>query len=105
MGYKADYESLLTYINGQQPQVISLRRFLFVVLQSDLHNQNPAVCTELFTELRNRMNEALQGSVGNSACAPPGQTDLTCIINELCLDIVGCEYVFATPHDIFQPPV
>jgi hypothetical protein len=89
--YSADYESLMKYVGGPQLQATSLRRFLSVILQSELHSNESAFCTELFTDLGNRINERSPGSVGIGAHASVGSTEFTHMTNELCLELVSYE--------------
>jgi hypothetical protein len=91
MEHRADYESLLKYVGGPQLQATSLRRFLSVILQSDLHRKRATFCIELFTDLRNRMNEELPGSAGISTHNPVGKAEFTHMVNELCLELIGYE--------------
>jgi hypothetical protein len=100
--YRADYESVLTYVGGPQLQATSLRRFLSVILQSDLHKTPSSFCTELFTDLRNQINEHFPGSAGISAQAPLGKIGLTCMVNELCLELVNYECTLEDPVHPFN---
>jgi hypothetical protein len=99
--YKADYERLLTYLGGQQLQSTSLRHFLSVALQSGLNRTRGAFCTQLYTDLHNRINKDSPDFFGISAHAMVGEISLTHMVNQLCLELVTYECSLEDTSDPF----
>jgi hypothetical protein len=89
--YKADCESLLTYVGSSHLQATSLRRLLSMMLQSDLHSKGPASYTQLWKDLRNRLDKQLRDDNEDCPAAGLGMADFDSMLNNQCLKLVGNE--------------
>jgi hypothetical protein len=89
--YKANCESLLTYVGSPHLQAISLRRLLSIMLQSDLHSKRPALYAQLWKDLRNRLDKTSGDKDEDCTAAGLGTADFDCMLNDQCLELAKNE--------------
>jgi hypothetical protein len=81
--YQAAYESFLTYFEGPQLRVTSLRQFLSAMLQTDLECNQSAIYSKLFTDLCDRVQAGGQCVLGKA--------EIRQMLNEQCAEFVTYE--------------